>query len=158
VKPANAILTDDVRGKLLDFGLARVIDASMQEPVAAPPRERAAPRTHVVVDQTVDVLPRREQTADDAEDSINATLTPSALAEHAAPEHLAHGSPPRGEGTPLYMAPELWRGEPATRRSDLYALGILLYELVAGNAPRRGLDMAALGDAIQNADIPRSRR
>jgi eukaryotic-like serine/threonine-protein kinase len=40
VKPANAILTDDVRGKLLDFGLARVIDASLQETVAAPPRGR----------------------------------------------------------------------------------------------------------------------
>jgi serine/threonine protein kinase/formylglycine-generating enzyme required for sulfatase activity len=154
VKPANAILTDDVRGKLLDFGLARVIDASMQEPVAAPPRERTAPRTHVV-DQTMDVSPRREQTSDATEDSINAPLTSSALAERASPEHIAAGSPPRGEGTPLYMAPELWRGEPATRRSDLYALGILLYELVAGNAPHRGLDMAALGDRIQNADIPR---
>jgi eukaryotic-like serine/threonine-protein kinase len=154
VKPANAILTDDVRGKLLDFGLARVIDASLQETVAAPPRERTAPRPHAVVDQTLDAAPRREQVSN-VEDSINAPLTSSALAAGASSQPLADGSPDRGEGTPLYMAPELWRGEPATRRTDLYALGILLYELVAGNAPRRGLDMQALGEAIQNADLPR---
>ncbi|HMG52737.1 MAG TPA: serine/threonine-protein kinase, partial [Kofleriaceae bacterium] len=38
-------------------------------------------------------------------------------------------------GTPRYMAPELWRGEPASAQSDLYSLGAMLYELVAGVAP-----------------------
>jgi serine/threonine protein kinase/formylglycine-generating enzyme required for sulfatase activity len=154
VKPANAMLTDDVRGKLLDFGLARVIDASIQEPVAAPPRERVS-AVRVQVDQTIDVKPRAA-VAQSVVDSINAPLTTVVPDSDTAVEsnHLAQGSPPDG-GTPLYMAPELWRGEPATRRSDLYALGILLYELVAGNAPHRGLGMAELGDAIQNRDIPR---
>ena len=36
-------------------------------------------------------------------------------------------------GTPLYLAPEVLRGEPPTIRSDLYALGVLLYQLVAGD-------------------------
>src|SRR5215510_12398709 len=45
VKPANAILTDEGRGKLLDFGLARVIDgSSVEEPPVAPPRERSSAR------------------------------------------------------------------------------------------------------------------
>jgi formylglycine-generating enzyme required for sulfatase activity len=35
-------------------------------------------------------------------------------------------------GTPRYMAPEVRRGEPATRRSDVYSLGLVLQELGAG--------------------------
>ncbi|RKH35909.1 NACHT domain-containing protein [Corallococcus praedator] len=52
-------------------------------------------------------------------------------------------------GTPLYMAPELWRGEPASRASDVYALGVLLYELCAGVAPHDGVPLEALGRAVE---------
>lgn len=38
-------------------------------------------------------------------------------------------------GTPLYMAPELFAGAPSTPRSDIYALGVLLYHLVTGAYP-----------------------
>ena len=40
-----------------------------------------------------------------------------------------------GLGTPRYMAPELWRGETATKGSDIYALGVVLYELSTGLGP-----------------------
>ena len=36
-------------------------------------------------------------------------------------------------GTPAYMAPELWRGKPATPHSDIYSLGCIAYELLTGN-------------------------
>jgi TolB-like protein/Tfp pilus assembly protein PilF len=41
-------------------------------------------------------------------------------------------------GTPLYAAPELVHGESATRRSDLYAVGVLLFHLVSGAYPVTG--------------------
>ncbi|MBN1204904.1 MAG: protein kinase [Myxococcaceae bacterium] len=40
-------------------------------------------------------------------------------------------------GTPRYMAPELLRGAPAAPRSDLYSLGLTLYELCTGSLPPR---------------------
>ena len=38
-------------------------------------------------------------------------------------------------GTPLYLAPEIFRGQPASVESDLYALGVLLFYLVTGQFP-----------------------
>jgi serine/threonine-protein kinase len=44
----------------------------------------------------------------------------------------------RAPGTPAYMAPEVIAGEPATRASDLYSVGVLLYFLVTRRYPFEG--------------------
>ena len=38
-------------------------------------------------------------------------------------------------GTPLYMAPEQWKGEILDSRTDLYALGLILHEMLLGQHP-----------------------
>jgi serine/threonine protein kinase len=51
-------------------------------------------------------------------------------------------------GTVPYMAPEQLRGEPADHRSDIWALGVVLYEMTVGDLPFRGGSTFVLSSAI----------
>ena len=51
-------------------------------------------------------------------------------------------------GTPVYMAPEQVMGQKADGRTDLYALGVIIYEMVVGKRPFGGGNIAAIFRAI----------
>jgi eukaryotic-like serine/threonine-protein kinase len=57
-------------------------------------------------------------------------------------------------GTLAYMAPEQLRGQPADARSDIWALGVVLYELVAGQRPFQGKTGFELSSAILTQPVP----
>ena len=57
----------------------------------------------------------------------------------------ASGSP---HGTPVYMAPEMLRGEAGSERGDVWSFGCVLQELLTGSLPFAGSSMSALAAAI----------
>ncbi len=114
IKPANAFLCDDGVAKLLDFGLAKLSDAPIE-----------------LAQTTSSNRDPRSPSGRHVSGSAVATESPGAL--DATQPDLT--SSDQMAGTPLYMAPETWRNEIATRPTDLYSLGALLFELLAGRPP-----------------------
>jgi serine/threonine protein kinase len=57
-------------------------------------------------------------------------------------------------GTPSYMSPEQMAGRPVDGRSDLYSLGVMLFQLLTGRLPHNGDSMARLMFQIANEPAP----
>src|SRR5262249_26544435 len=67
----------------------------------------------------------------------------------------AVGNPAAISGTPSYMSPEQARGEPTDERTDLYALGVILYQMLTGEKLYVGETTQAILDQHSDAPLPR---
>lgn len=70
----------------------------------------------------------------------------------------AHDFTARGSvvGSPGYMSPERYRGEPADHRADLFACGVLLYELLTGVQPYSGDAETVMQQVLEATPVPPS--
>jgi serine/threonine-protein kinase len=66
-------------------------------------------------------------------DTHEVKITDFGIAKNLQSDDMTTGS--RILGTPLYMAPEQIEGKAVDARSDIYALGIMMYEMVTGTPP-----------------------
>jgi formylglycine-generating enzyme required for sulfatase activity/serine/threonine protein kinase len=78
------------------------------------------------------------------DESGNAALTDFGIAKVLTSERTALTQSGISMGTPHYMSPEQWRGEKVDSRADLYALGVMLYEILAGDIPFKADTPSAL--------------
>ena len=64
-------------------------------------------------------------------------------------------------GTPYYLAPELWKGQVCTKASDIWALGVILYELCCHDYPFPATTEPELRNKVLNQKmqkIPRDKK
>jgi serine/threonine-protein kinase len=70
---------------------------------------------------------------------------------------LSGGGGGKLAGTPSYMAPEQTTGTAVDERTDVWAVGVILYEMLCGRLPFRAKDAAGLYASIRESDPARPR-
>jgi serine/threonine protein kinase/pimeloyl-ACP methyl ester carboxylesterase len=167
IKPSNAVLSERGEVKLIDFGLAKLIEGDSNHPVVAEGRPTPVERP-----AAADPPPSpHESHGDDGESGSEPPPAPasSRVPKGRHPSPIASTMPAVGIsqvggqaltqpgkllGTPAYMAPELWQEAAASVRSDLFALGMLLFELVVGELPHDKAPWPDMGITLTTRDMP----
>ena len=89
----------------------------------------------------------------DAEDRIK--LIDFGIAGKAGARRLTFGKLSQIAGTPDYISPEQVKGKRGDGRSDIYSLGVILYEMVTGETPFSGTNpFLVMNDRLVNNPIP----
>jgi serine/threonine-protein kinase len=65
-----------------------------------------------------------------------------------AHQHDTHSDDDIAGGSPYYMSPEQVRQEPADRRTDVFSLGVVLYEMLADQKPFQGSSLTEITGAV----------
>jgi eukaryotic-like serine/threonine-protein kinase len=71
-----------------------------------------------------------------------------------AHQHDAHSGEDIAAGSPYYMSPEQVRQEPGDRRTDVFSLGVVLYELLTDVKPFRGNSLSEITTAVCEHEPP----
>jgi serine/threonine-protein kinase len=89
----------------------------------------------------------------DAEDNIR--LIDFGIAGNAGSRRLTFANFSRNMGTPDYISPEQVQGKRGDARSDVYALGVMFYEMLTGKVPFSGPNaFAVMNDRLVNQIVP----
>jgi serine/threonine-protein kinase len=89
----------------------------------------------------------------DEQDNIR--LIDFGIAANAGSRRLTFANFSQGLGTPDYISPEQVRGKRGDGRSDIYALGVMLYEMLTGRVPFTGPNpFAVMNDRLLNQPVP----
>ncbi len=136
LKPENIMIRPDGYVKMLDFGLAKLTEKSVVGD--APARTVPEAISADAVDMDTAAVPLFETSAD-----ALATDQPG-LANETIPGVVM--------GTAQYMSPEQARGVRVDARTDIFSLGIVLYEMLANRLPFRGGTTRQIIDAILHSE------
>ena len=139
LKPANVFLPKDGRVRVLDLGLARQFKLKSGE-VSSQAIEEAQPTK--LEKETLEQMLHPGAAIEDtmAYYEGEETVSPGQSWDSLNRMPL-EGSGEAFCGTPMYMAPEQWMQEDITPASDVWALGLVLFEMFAGRRPFPELSM-----------------